>query len=49
VDDVARLFARGASAAGDGDEAREREIAKLYSKIRELTVERDFLVRRPGR
>ena len=49
VDNVARLFARGASAAGDGDEARERETAKLYSKIGELTVERDFLVRRPGR
>ena len=49
VDNVARLFARGASAAGDGDEARERETAKLYSKIGELTVERDFLARRPSR
>ena len=49
VDNVAHLFARGASAAGDGDEARERETAKLYSKIGELTVERDFLARRPSR
>jgi transposase len=49
VDNVAGLFARGASASGEGEEARERETAKLYSKIGELTVERDFLVRRPGR
>jgi len=48
-DNVASLFARGASVSGDGEEARERETAKLYSKIGELTVERDFLVRRPGR
>jgi transposase len=49
LDNMASLFARGASASGDGDEERERETAKLYSKIGELTVERDFLVRRPGR
>ena len=49
VDNVASLFARGASVSGDGEEARERETAKLYSKIGELTVERDFLVRRPSR
>jgi transposase len=49
MDNVASLFARGASVSGDGEEARERETAKLYSKIGELTVERDFLVRRPGR
>jgi transposase len=48
VDNVASLFARGASVSGDGEEARERT-AKLYSKIGELTVERDFLVRRPSR
>ena len=46
---MASLFARGASASGDGQEERERETAKLYSKIGELTVERDFLARRPGR
>ena len=49
VDNMASLFARGASVSGDGEEERERETAKLYSKIGELTVERDFLVRRPGR
>jgi transposase len=49
LDNVASLFARGASATGDGEEERERETAKLYSKIGELTVERDFLARRPGR
>jgi len=49
VDNLASLFARGASVSGDGEEARERETAKLYSKIGELTVERDFLVRRPSR
>ena len=49
VDNVANLFARGASASGESEEARERETSKLYSKIGELTVERDFLVRRPGR
>ena len=49
VDNVASLFARGASASADGEEERERETAKLYSKIGQLTVERDFLARRPGR
>jgi transposase len=49
LDNVASLFARGASASGDGEEEREREAAKLYAKIGQLTVERDFLGRRPGR
>jgi hypothetical protein len=31
-----------------GEEARERELAKLYAKIGEPTVERDFLARGPG-
>ena len=48
LDNVATLFARGASALGDGEE-HERETAKLYTKIGQLTVERDFLARRPGR
>ena len=34
---------------GDGEEEREREAAKLYAKIGQLTVERDFLAKRPGR
>jgi transposase len=49
LDNVASLFARGASAAGEDDEEREREAAKLYAKIGQLTIERDFLARRPGR
>jgi transposase len=49
LDNAASLFARGASAAVEGDEEREREAAKLYAKIGQLTVERDFLARRPGR
>ena len=49
LDNVASLFARGASGWGDGEEERERETAKLYAKIGQLTVERDFLARRPGR
>ena len=49
LDNVASLFARGAGAVGEGDEEREREAAKLYAKIGQLTVERDFLARRPGR
>src|SRR6266576_2080555 len=48
LDNIASLFARGASASGDGEE-HERETTKLYTKIGQLTVERDFLARRPGR
>ncbi len=48
LDNAASLFARGASGSGDGEEERERE-AKLYAKIGQLTVERDFLAGRPGR
>ena len=43
LDNAAVLFARGASGLGDGEEERERETAKLYAKIGQLTVERDFL------
>jgi transposase len=49
LDNVAGLFARGAGASVDGDEERERETGKLYAKIGQLTVERDFLARRPSR
>jgi transposase len=49
IDNIASLFARGASGSGDGEEERERETAKLYTKIGQLTVERDFLAKRPGR
>ena len=49
LDNVASLFARGVSACVDGEEEREREASKLYAKIGQLTVERDFLAKRPGR
>src|SRR6202051_4408791 len=49
LDNAASLFARGASGSGEGEGERERETAKLYAKIGQLTVERDFLARRPGR
>jgi len=49
LENAASLFARGAAGGGDGAEEREREAAKLYAKIGQLTVERDFLARRPGR
>ena len=49
LDNVASLFARGVSASVDGEEEREREASKLYAKIGQLTVERDFLAKRPGR
>jgi transposase len=48
-DNVASLFARGAGTSGEGEEERERETARLYAKIGQLTVERDFLARRSGR
>jgi transposase len=49
LDNVSSLFERGAVAVEAGEEARERELAKLYAKIGELTVERDFLAKRSGR
>ena len=49
LENAASLFVRGGSAIGDDAEEREREAAKLYAKIGQLTVERDFLARRPGR
>jgi len=49
VENMASPFARGASASGEGEEAREREASQLYAKIGQLTVERDFLAKRPNR
>ena len=49
LDNASSLFERGAIAPDAGEEARERELAKLYAKIGELTVERDFLAKRSGR
>src|SRR6266568_8081794 len=49
LDNVASLFARGASGPDASEEERERETAKLCTKIGQLTVERDFLAKSPGR
>jgi hypothetical protein len=49
VENLASLFARGASAPGESEEAREREASQLYAKIAQLTVERDFLAKRSNR
>ena len=53
LDTAASLFARGVSgsdeSAEESAEESERETAKLYTKIGQLTVERDFLAKRPGR
>ena len=48
VDNLASLFARGQH-PGEIEEAREREASQLYAKIGQLTVERDFLAKRPSR
>ena len=49
LDNAASLFARGSSGLDESAEEREREAANLYAKIGQLTVERDFLAKRPGR
>jgi len=49
VENMASLFARGAHAPGEGEEAREREASHLYAKIGQLTVERVFLAKRASR
>ena len=46
IDGLGSLFAKGQGAAADtADDAR---LAKLYEKIGELTVERDFFRKRSG-
>jgi transposase len=49
LDNAASLFARGAAGSDESAEERERETGKLYAKIGQLTVERDFLAKRSGR
>ena len=49
LDNAASLFGRGAGGSDEGSEEREREATKLYAKIGQLTVERDFLAKRSGR
>ena len=47
LDNAARAF--DPSVGADAEERVQREMADLYSKIGQLTVERDFLSRRSGR
>lgn len=47
LDGTASLFARDKAAVGPG-EAAEAQLAPLYEKIGQLTVERDFFRKRSG-
>ena len=47
LDGTATLFGRDKPSASDGD-AAEAQLAPLYEKIGQLTVERDFLRKRSG-
>ena len=49
IEGVGSLFARGKAGASEGAAADEAQLAKLYEKIGELTVERDFFRKRSGR
>lgn len=49
LDNAASLFGRGAAGSDESSEEREREATRLYAKIGQLTVERDFLAKRSGR
>jgi len=48
LEGVASLFARGHSPSAGADAANEVQLANLYAKIGELTVERDFFRKRSG-
>jgi transposase len=48
LEEVGSLFARGKARGSDGATVDEAQLAKLYEKIGELTVERDFFRKRSG-
>ena len=48
IDGVGSLFAKGKSGAPDSTIADDARLAKLYEKIGELTVERDFFRKKSG-
>src|SRR5215475_522555 len=48
LEGVATLFAHGHSASAGAGAANEAQLANLYAKIGELTVERDFFRKRSG-
>ena len=48
IDGVGSLFAKGRAGPSDGVSVDDAWLAKLYEKIGELTVERDFFRKRSG-
>jgi transposase-like protein len=48
IDGVGSLFAKGKGGASDTAAADDTRLAKLYEKIGELTIERDFFRKRSG-
>ena len=48
IDGLASLFARGAANRKDAGAASEAQLASLFEKIGQLTVERDFFRKRSG-
>jgi transposase len=48
LDGVASLFVRGHTGAADAATVDAAQLASLYAKIGELTVERDFFRKRSG-
>jgi transposase len=48
LEGTASLFGRDKAASNGGDGAAEAQLAPLYEKIGQLTVERDFFRKRSG-
>jgi len=48
IDGVGSLFSKGRTGPSEGGAADDARLAKLYEKIGELTVERDFFRKRSG-
>ncbi len=48
IDGVGSLFTKGKSGTSETASADDAQLAKLYEKIGELTVERDFFRKRSG-
>jgi len=48
IDGLASLFARGQANGKDSGAASEAQLASLFEKIGQLTVERDFFRKRSG-
>lgn len=48
LDATVSLFAQSKAASNGGDAAAEAQLAPLYEKIGQLTVERDFFRKRSG-